>query len=430
MEGLRLSPDGRRIVVTVATPDRTRARYRTSLWEVDPDGERPARRLTNSAEGDAGPAFTPDGDLLFVSKRPVPDGDPDDPTSSAAALWRQPAGGGDARRVANTAGGVQGVRVAKDAGTVVFGSAVLPSAADTTADQDVRKRRKDSHVTAILHEEYPVRFWDHDIGPARPRLFVTTDDTEPRDLTGNVGRALRDEAQWDVTADGATIVSTWAVAEPGGSQRGTVVVIDTATGQRRPLADDPDHQYGSPTFSPDGTQVALAVSRRSSPEDPGDQWLGIVPTAGGQVRALTAEWDRWPHIGQWTPDGSALIVTADDRGRGPLFRVDVATGEATPLTSDHYTYSDVHISPDGRWVYALRTAWDCPRVPVRVAADGSAPAAELRGPTEPLDLPGRLDEVTTTAADGTPVRAWLALPHDADADHPAPLLLWIHGGPL
>jgi dipeptidyl aminopeptidase/acylaminoacyl peptidase len=38
--------------------------------------------------------------------------------------------------------------------------------------------------------------------------------------------------------------------------------------------------------------------------------------------------------------------------------------------------------------------------------------------------------VETTAADGTRVPAYLALPAGASADSPAPLLLWIHGGPL
>ena len=70
--GLWLSPDGRRLVVGVATPNRKNTRYSTALWEVDPDGQRPARRLTRSAEGEAAAAFTPGGDLLFTSTRPVP----------------------------------------------------------------------------------------------------------------------------------------------------------------------------------------------------------------------------------------------------------------------------------------------------------------------------------------------------------------------
>jgi dipeptidyl aminopeptidase/acylaminoacyl peptidase len=58
----------------------------------------------------------------------------------------------------------------------------------------------------------------------------------------------------------------------------------------------------------------------------------------------------------------------------------------------------------------------------------------LPGPTEALgasvQVPGRLEEVTTTGADGTPLRAWIALPQQASANAPAPMLLWIHGGPL
>jgi dipeptidyl aminopeptidase/acylaminoacyl peptidase len=45
----------------------------------------------------------------------------------------------------------------------------------------------------------------------------------------------------------------------------------------------------------------------------------------------------------------------------------------------------------------------------------------------PVEVPGRLTEVTATAEDGSPLRAWLALPN---GDEKAPLLLWIHGGPV
>ncbi len=33
-------------------------------------------------------------------------------------------------------------------------------------------------------------------------------------------------------------------------------------------------------------------------------------------------------------------------------------------------------------------------------------------------------------ADGTRIRGWLVLPEGASADKPAPLLLWVHGGPM
>jgi dipeptidyl aminopeptidase/acylaminoacyl peptidase len=431
--GLRLSPDGRRLVVGVALPDQRRNRYTTSVWEVDADGERPARRLTRSADGETPAAFTPDGDLLFVSKRPAGDG-ADEKKDTTAALWRLPAGGGDAQVIATLPGGVQGVEVARESGTVVLGSPVLPSAATLDDDRELRTKRKDAGVNAILHEEIPVRFWDHDLGPARTRLFagvVTDDRLDPRDLTGHAGRALHDEASWDVSADGGTIVTAWSVPEPAGSERTTVVAIDVATGERRTLADDPDHTYDSPRLSPDGTQVVLWAADRSSAERCGDSWLAVVPVAGGAPRTLTAAWDLQPDAPRWTPDGTTLVVSVDDHGRHPLYLVDATTGTPTRLTRDDGSYSEFRIAPDGQSVYALRNTVDSPPALVRITMDGTVTA--LPGPAETLDrtvtLPGSLTEVTTTAEDGTPLRAWLALPHGASAEQPAPMLLWIHGGP-
>jgi dipeptidyl aminopeptidase/acylaminoacyl peptidase len=438
--GLWLSPDGRRIVVAVATPDRKRTRYVTALWEVDPAGERPARRLTRSGQGESAAAFTPSGDLLFTSARPGPDDEGDD--DPGAALWLQPAAGGDARVVANPAGGVRNV-VVSASGTIVFGSPMVPSAADADRDTEIRKTRKAAGVSAILHEEFPVRFWDHDLGPDRTRLLVAAlgeDVTRgeaglaPRDLTGHAGRALGVEGDWDITPDGRTVVAVWTVAERAGSQRSTLVAIDVATGERRTLADDPALEYHRPRVSPDGTRVAVGVERRSSPADPGAIWLALVPLAGGPVEALTAGWDRWPDSARWTPDGAALIVTADDRGRAPLWRVDATTGDVTRLTPDDAAYTDVRVAPDGQWIYALRSAVDCPPRPVRVPVHGGPEVTFLPEPSDTLGathrVRGKLAEVLAKAADGSPLRAWLALPAEADEAAPVPLLLWIHGGPL
>ncbi len=434
--GLWLSPDGRRLVVGVGSPDHKKARFASALWEVDPEGARPARRLTRSAKGESGAAFAPSGDLLFVSARPVPDGDDDEETE--ATLWSLPADGGDARVLARLPGGLGDVAVAGKASTVLVRSELLPSAADPAGDKEIRTKRKDAHVNAILHEQYPVRFWDQDLGPDRSRLLVAdlTDDPDAtldfRDVTGHAPNALHGESSWDISADGRTVVTTWAVPEAGASFRNTLVAIDVATGEHRTLGDDPDLEYHTPSISPDGTTVAVAVWRRCTPQTSDDWWLAVVPTAGGEVRDLTATWDRWPGMTRWTPDGTTLVVQADDHGNGPLWRIDATTGDVTRLTGTG-SYTDPRISPDGQWVYALRSAVDHPPAPVRIAlADGSE--QPLLGPAEALGravlVSGRLTEVTTTAEDGTPLRAWLALPHDAGPDRPAPMLLWIHGGPL
>jgi dipeptidyl aminopeptidase/acylaminoacyl peptidase len=428
--GLALSPDGSRLVTSVASLDREKVKYVTALWEVDPTGEQPANRLTRSAKGEAGAAFLPDGSLLFASARPDPDAAEND--DEVPLLWLLPAGPGESRVVAKRPGGVGGIVVARDAGTVLVASDTFPSSADVKADEEKRKTRKDKKVSAILHERYPVRYWDHDLGPDAPRLFVgevAHDESavDLRDLTPNAARAL-DSAGYDISADGSTVVTTWNTPHPGGHRPG-LAVIEVASGERRMLVDDPDAEFHSPQISPDGTQVAALRERLSTPTEPIDLTLVVVSLSGGSVRDLTADWDRWPDAPRWTPDGSALIVAADADGRAPLFKIDVESGEVVRLTADDAAYTDPVVSPDGRFVYALRSSYLSPPAPVRVQADVAAQQpVMLLGPAPDPALPGRLTEVETTAPDGARIRAWLALP-DND-ERPAPLLLWVHGGPL
>jgi hypothetical protein len=59
--GLALSPDGSRLVTSVATLDAEGTKWQSALWEVDPAGLRPARRLTRGAAGESSPVFAPTG---------------------------------------------------------------------------------------------------------------------------------------------------------------------------------------------------------------------------------------------------------------------------------------------------------------------------------------------------------------------------------
>jgi dipeptidyl aminopeptidase/acylaminoacyl peptidase len=438
LAGLVLSPDGTRLVTTAATPNPERTRLRPALWEIDPTGERPARRLTRGATGESAPTFTADGELLFTSARPDPDRAEQQP-DGPAALWRLPAGG-EAHVVGSRPGGVAGPVTARSAAAAVVTSMTLPGAVTAADDEARRKARREKKVSGILHSGYPVRFWDHDLGPDEPRLLVGEvpadgqTAVEWHDLTPAPGGALV-ETSYDVTPDGRTVVAGWRVFEPGGSSRGTLVAIDVESGERIVLADDPAFDFGGPVVSPDGARVAFWRELRTTPTTPPDSRLVVLPLTGGEAREVAPDWDRWPNGARWTPDAKALIVTADDQGRCPVFRVDLADSPdadtVTRLTGDDGAYSDVVVSPDGAHVYALRSAVDAPPAPVRLdaTAAGQQPVL-LRGPAEPPALPGTLTEVHATAADGSLLRAWRVLPAGASETSPAPLLLWVHGGPL
>jgi len=430
LSGLALSPDGTALVTSVATlvPDGTR--WRGALWEVDPAGVRPARRLTRSAAAEASPAFTPDGTLLFTSARPDPEAK--EAKDGPAALWELPARG-EARCVATRPGGVSMPLTARRADTVVVVSDTLPGSDDATegptSDAARRSARKDAKVSAILHSGYPVRYWDADLGPDEPR-FLALDGSAWRDLTPNPGRGY-DDATAALTPDGSELVTTQKVFQPNGSQRVRLVAISTADGTTRVLAQDPEREFTAPSISPDGTTVAAVAESLSTPEQPPTLRLVVLPLDGSAAPRVVGDREVWgTGTPQWGPDSATVFLALDDHGSAPVFRVDVGSGAVRRLTVDAGAYSDLQVSPDGTTVYALRSAVEAPPAVVRLDARTTGEPQFLPGPAPRPEVPGTLTQVEATALDGEALRAWLAVPATASPDDPAPFLLWIHGGPL
>lgn len=437
VSGLVLSPDGSQLVVAVATPDAKNTKYVTAQWRLDPQGRRPAHRLTRGATGESSATFTSDGDLLFTAARP----DPQDPAPEGepVPLWCLPAAGGEASVVAQRRGGFGAVRAARTSPTVVVGASVLPGA-DLAADDDLRRARADAKVSAILHDGYPIRFWDGDLGPAQPHLarlerpsgVAPADAPRERavlvDLTPDAGSGLLQTGA-DLSADGSFLVTSWQRPLGRGDRRSELVLIDVATGARRLLLSDPGADLDNPVVSPDGTWVFHLRESRSTPEQAPRVTAHLVSTDGSRHLDLARGWDRWISSAAWLPDSSGLLVTADSDGRGPVFRLGLDGSAPEQLTDDDFAYTDLRPAPDGPWCYALRSSYAAPPHAVRIElADGAVTA--LPGPVALPTLPGRLEEIVTTAPDGVRVRAWLALPHGADDRDRAPLVLWVHGGPL
>ncbi len=464
---LRLAPDGSWLAAAVQTLSADGKKYLTSLWRIDPGGA-PPQRLTRSAEGEGGPRFLPDGSLLFTSRRPDPGTGParaDGAPAEGAALWLLPAGGGEARVVVTLPGGVSAVEVAAGTGAIAVSSPVLPGAGQaggnpaadgSTAADDARLRqeRSDAGVTAILHESAPVRYWDHDLGPDQLRLFAVDPDrlheagpgkaagtqgpgpfAGVRDLTPEPGRALDEEA-FALTPDGASVLTGWWQWDPAGQSHAELVMIDVASGKRQVLLSAPEYNFESPRVSPDGRFAICLRETQNTAENPPDVTLTLLGingagAAGEAGRDMLPGLDRWPAETAWSPDSRAVYFAADDSGRRPVFRVDVQSGEVTQVTGDDGVYTDLNPAPDGRYLYALRSAVDSPPTPVRIdLAAATAGPVPLAGPGVPLTLPGRVEEVEAVADDGQPIRSWLVLPETASPASPAPLLLWVHGGPM
>lgn len=418
VSGLAVSPDGSRVVTTVSELNEKRTEYVTAVWQLDPDGTRPARRLTRGAKGESSPAFSSDGDLLFVSARATEDDDKPPPS-----LWKLPAAGGEAVEILAAPGGVETVKTARSAPTAVVRTPLLPSAHSVDDDRRLRNLRKDNKISAILHTGYPIRHWDKDLGPGAPHLLALHQGagSAPNDLTPQPGAALRD-ADYDVSADGRFVVTSWQRPAPDASRHSVLVRIDLGSGAHTVVADEPDADLWGPTIAPDGSAVAYLRETHSTPARAPRISLGYL-RFGQEPAVLAPAWDRWPVSVTWSRDGDALIVTADDDGRCPVFRVGIGDGGVHPVTTDDYAYTAVATAPGGI-IYALRSSYAAAPHPVRIDPDGTIMVLPcVAAPS----LPGSLTEITAQIPDGSTVRSWLVLPTGRS---PAPLLLWVHGGPL
>ncbi|MBK9409745.1 MAG: prolyl oligopeptidase family serine peptidase [Gemmatimonadetes bacterium] len=168
------------------------------------------------------------------------------------------------------------------------------------------------------------------------------------------------------------------------------------------------------TISPDGSQIAFAMLVATPPRVPagmptapaGATWapsaiaatdvryrsdgagllpsgrteLFVVPATGGTARKVTAggvlqygrAYGATPGI--WTPDGAALIVTANGNPSpdltsrsSDLFEVRVADGDVKPVFRRRGTNRSPAISPDGKWLAFVSVAdsghaWTQPRL--------------------------------------------------------------------
>ena len=436
LSGLAVSPGGDRLVTSVAQLDREARKHVSALWVIDTAGTAEPRRLTRSAPGESAAAFLRDGSLVFISARPDPLAADDDPRGDAAALWCLPAGGGDPYVLAAPPGGVDRIVVAGATDAIVFAASSHPGTQDWDADAAREKARKDAGVTAQLFSSYPIRDWDHYLGVRERHVYAARVDVDGESLTGlsdllpQPGRSL-DDAGFDVSPDGRTVVVVrWRQEGDDPRERyRDLVVVDVATGEQRVLAAGA-YWHESPAWSPDGRWVVALRTTMATPEQAPTWTLWLVDVASGDGRDLTPALDLWPKSAVWTPNSGAVLFTADEQGRAPVYRVGLDDGTVTRLAS-RGAFTDLCPAPDGTAVYALQSMVTSPPQPV--ALDPAGTDAEPRLLTDRWTgppLPGTLERVSVTAADGATVSSWLLLPAGADDDEPAPLAVLIHGGPL
>jgi dipeptidyl aminopeptidase/acylaminoacyl peptidase len=449
-----LAPDGRRAVLSVATTSLAQNRHRSALRLVSLQGGA-TRELTCAGESDGQPRWSPRGDRIAFLARREQQGQRD----STPQLYLIDPDGGEARRASQVATGVEAFRWLPDGEHIVFISWVWPEERGSAAQARRLHAWTARQASGIATSEPQCRWWDRLLPPGRvPHLhLLALRSGRVRDLFEGTPHALSrlDPGlnDFDIAPDGRRIVFS---ADPASAPQlgNPQALFELALDARgRPqgittLLQSPDWHAQAPRYSPDGARIAFIASRVGAGGADGHGAHGEQPNGPPQLalwqrddngsprwQIESADWDHRVEAPlHWLADGSALLLSAEARGRRHLWRFTLATRQA-------------HVEHVGGWVSAFDHAGgttllltESQRHPAQAWALRPGRAARRVERSNDARLKrhrfGHHEVVTLPSPPNRSDAAelWLTFPPDFDAAaqrHPVrhPVLLLLHGGP-
>jgi dipeptidyl aminopeptidase/acylaminoacyl peptidase len=422
VEDVVVAPGGSFIAYTLEVPRKP---------GVDPDGKAWRELHVVSVEGGADASyisgevgiasirFSPDGQLItYLAKRGC---------DLHASLWAIPLSGGESRRLLAFETEITDYSISPDGKRVAF-VATEPECKERTA------RQAAGYSQEIFEEDWlPKRVWLAPLPGYEPRVVdpsAPDEDVQPKALeidgspyhlrfSPDGGRLAVDVAPRPLVDDDLMLRK--------------VVVVDAGSGEVRARLNNPG-KLGSFEFSPDGTRVAMISA--ADPNDPAEGRLMVVPAAGGPLVDVLPDLEGHVTGFAWQ-DTNTLMFLSDEREETRFGEVDIETleqkthamsgsvagGVRTPIMTG------LSLSSNGQRVALVGESPEHPGE-VFTMAHGDAVPRRLTDSNPWLasvDLAPQ-EVFRHEARDGLDLSGVLIRPV-AETEEPAPLLLFVHGGP-
>src|SRR5580658_7105705 len=328
----QISPDGKWIAYSVATPDLEANRSVGDIWVVPAAGGGAARQLTRGGS-DTRPRWSPDGKkLAFISGR-----------AGTPQIYWIALEGGEATRLTSISTGADNELWSPDGKTVAFVSSVHPDCQDDGCNAARDAAKEKSKVKARIYERLLYRHWTEWWDEKRGHLFVAAVDgaSAPRDLTAGANYDVPpfNEGAPEAIAfspDGRELCFTANTDKDEAlSTNGDLFIVAVAGGSEpQRITTNPGNDWG-PAYSPDGKWIAYRAQFLGGYE--ADRWrLMLYERSDGRIVNRTEDFDRSVESYAWTPDSARIYFSSEDKAEMPVYAIAAAGGGVPRMVVDGF----------------------------------------------------------------------------------------------
>lgn len=416
VSGAQISPDGKQIVYSVAS--REHPRYVPSqlrIWDVDSGETRPLRE---DGAGGSHARWSPDGEwIAYLGSE----------GNRRGLIVIRPDGSG-ARFLAQVKGTnhplpLSGERLSwsPSSDSIAFVSGIPgPETEDATGDPVVITR----YLYKPTAREGLTRFNDN----LRLHVFVIgIDESDLRQLTD--GNYYEHSVDWSPSGEEILFVSN-REPDPDRFFNYDVFAVKVSDSGIRRLTRTENIEY-QPRWSPDGKTIAYLGTRRgltSSETTMEDTHVWLMDADGKDRRELGSIDNRQRSHG-WTPDGSAVLCTVQERGSLNLYRLPVSGDKPEILVSGLGGRGSAwSMGGDGLLAYSTSSLKDLAQLYLRRGGE-SEQLTDLNRELLATREVAEVESVVFHSFDGMEVEAFLTLPLGRTQGSKHPLIAIIKGGP-
>lgn len=417
-----VSPDGTRVLYSVAFTSIEQNKSNAELWVMNIDGSNPVR-LTTSPKSEYNAAWIDGGNKIAFLY----------PQNGKMQIFVMNADGTGRQCISDVEKGVDGFLFSPDGTRVLYISQVkwAKEVTDTYPDLD----KANCHIV----DDLMYKHWDEWVSTI-PHPFIA--DVANGKVGAGTDIMEGEPYESPMKPWGGIESFAWAP-----DSKSIVYVSRKKTGMEYSLSTNSDlYQYDieakttrnltegmmgydtAPAFSPSGNYLAWLSMEHDGYESDKNR-IFVMDMNSGQKTDLTANWDYTADAITWNTDEKSILFTAPYQGCEPLFSIDLTSHKVDTIASGQYDYATASPAADGS-IITMRHSYMSPNEVFAVAKDGTVSQLthvndELLAQLKPITVEKRM--VPTT--DGKLMTTWVVLPPDFDPAKKYPSILYCQGGP-